>query len=1454
VRAHKFSGPQRIVPAGAENGELAHAFILETQKLEAELDRLRRENLELKSARGSMSSGRSAGSSDNSAGPKQKAPIPQLDFSKLNNQLNTSQTLPKITNGISAHILPGVEGQQQLSVFNCNLSPVVLNGGYLWKIPSSGNKPKRRWFQLKPCISASGSHQTVAVCSGKDCVHWPLTLVWREQGKHTSTSQESKRSLLLADVQEVRRGHSTQTFHNMIADYGALDVPLVEVCLSLCFGRHHSLDLAAENEEEAELWFHGILALVQALQSVGKQQKSHREPPSPSQKVSTTVSPVTSHDSGSANGSEFGFLTNRSTDLAPITYRASESHKWRYEVFNAVKENSVEAVARLFDQGCPVDIMEKGTGDTPMLAAARLGYIDIVHCCLERGARNDPHPSFGLTALQAAVNAGKADVVQLILEVAAPSKADQVIVNHEDPNKEAPLHVSCRYGNTEIVELLLMHGANLSLVDGNGWTCLHSVCKGGHAETLAFLLDAGADVFLEEKDSGWNRPLHIAAENGKYNCVKLLLETAASVRPPNSAGLTPFQLAQAKGHYKVTKLLQEYDPRAMQPEGPPVPVQKLLRGEDPGSPNYNSMSTGAFFQDTSDSLPRPRTSSTNSNFAEGYSVVHRASATNSDGTGTSKPGTGRLFSLSTVRHESGLFQGLDVVSLEQAPGTLTDQTPYSYQGKAGIQLPLWQNQTTAAEGGLPQGLNTARDALRAMHYRTNTQPAVETSQTYDGLDSTNYQAPPAEIDEAQYYNYEGTEAESQAYWQAEEFYVNEKHWQMYYTAEGYPYYIDVETGISQWEDPRQHSHQEHSGDPVLAGPADCSETSTSEKSSVWGDPVAEPSRATGISRGRLLMKNQKAKGMENSGSRTPKDQRSVSPKRCPPSSQETNMSLADVDSRADQFESPRSQATPGKEAVSNGRPSLTSEPVGFSVEASSPMPKRSESFILRDSPITTMKDLDYAESSKEEAPPMKNRSESFILRNSPIVTVKDLEYAQRSTFQEDTENSPMNNHRSTSFILKNSPITTVKALNYSESPATSSEEAADSPVKSAQSKSSPGKHDSPKHQLESNSSKQGRQAKKQCAESPKKKSSPQQLPSLSRTGKPTSTNTLHELGSSTESLYYEASGPTRHLGLQLSDERIKQIEIGLQRLKCKFATWMDLCTAVVEQNERLLGFEELRALGPITPSTEELKHAANFKNQDLTDVVEAEAFIVSAAQYPRFPRKVDAFMFRAGYLLHVEALNNKLDSIESACTQIKTDTKISQILKTACESNNKELNTMNFARLEKLDQLEKLSASGEILGSVLAGVQPDVKAAFFSLPEDFSKINAAANIKTQEVFSEVNSTFEHLQKMKRELQRETKDLREEAKTGFSESMRSSREKFRTKMASFIEKAEIDGGNLCLRSNKIAAEIEDTGYVNKTNLNESRDSVFIIFSKFVLAIESLRTVEKSSSAGNVGLFS
>ena len=67
------------------------------------------------------------------------------------------------------------------------------------------------------------------------------------------------------------------------------------------------------------------------------------------------------------------------------------------------------------------------------------------------GAKNDPHPHFGQTALQAAVSAGHASCVQCILEAAAPSGSDSVIANHEDPNGEAPIHVAARCGNEEIL-------------------------------------------------------------------------------------------------------------------------------------------------------------------------------------------------------------------------------------------------------------------------------------------------------------------------------------------------------------------------------------------------------------------------------------------------------------------------------------------------------------------------------------------------------------------------------------------------------------------------------------------------------------------------------------------------------------------------------------------------------------------------------------------------------------------------------------------------------------------------------------------------------------------------------------------------------------------------------------------------------------------------------------------
>ena len=68
--------------------------------------------------------------------------------------------------------------------------------------------------------------------------------------------------------------------------------------------------------------------------------------------------------------------------------------------------------------------MDDQTGDTGLLLACRLGLAKVVDVCLRAGARNDPHPAFGQTALQAAVAGGHAECVKRILDEAALSQAD----------------------------------------------------------------------------------------------------------------------------------------------------------------------------------------------------------------------------------------------------------------------------------------------------------------------------------------------------------------------------------------------------------------------------------------------------------------------------------------------------------------------------------------------------------------------------------------------------------------------------------------------------------------------------------------------------------------------------------------------------------------------------------------------------------------------------------------------------------------------------------------------------------------------------------------------------------------------------------------------------------------------------------------------------------------------
>lgn len=492
--------------------------------------------------------------------------------------------------------------------FDLSLPRVLVEGGFLWKIPChNAGTPKRRWFQIKPAegllTTASGRlvvrpNSTGDIGAGSAMVGgrkvgsavsrrsedgggrndsaqalpvlrvraaWPLALIWVDPERDLRRSPP--REMSIEEVMDLARGHKTPAFWQQAAHRGIHTLPDPKLCFSL-IGRERTLDLAAESLLETKEW---VLALARvalmvdrgglaaangfpALHSPRPQLESASTPTCPEfEKKSLDAKFEDNNDDGEKISrarvqrrlsEEAGKTLCEERDLCTRpaakfiqgkagvlgeggAWSVDTVHAWRRQLFPAVTRGDVAGVLALFDEGCPVDLVHAETGDTPMLLACRLGDIGIVTECLRRGSRNDPHPDFGQTALQAAVAAGREACTRLLLETAAPSRSDVVVSNHKDPNKDTPLHVACRRGYSGIVEALLHHGADLRVVDRKGNTPLHGAAGCGHAAVLASLLDAGGDSVLEEKNARGERAMHTAAASGHIACVELLLGTAA---------------------------------------------------------------------------------------------------------------------------------------------------------------------------------------------------------------------------------------------------------------------------------------------------------------------------------------------------------------------------------------------------------------------------------------------------------------------------------------------------------------------------------------------------------------------------------------------------------------------------------------------------------------------------------------------------------------------------------------------------------------------------------------------------------------------------------------------------------------------------------------------------------------------------------------------------------------
>ncbi|PIO23062.1 hypothetical protein AB205_0145450 [Aquarana catesbeiana] len=119
-------------------------------------------------------------------------------------------------------------------------------------------------------------------------------------------------------------------------------------------------------------------------------------------------------------------------------------------------------------------------------------------------------------------------------------------LNQGDDHGFSPLHWACREGRSNIVDMLIMRGARINVMNRGDDTPLHLAASHGHRDIVQKLIQQKADVNAVNEHG--NSPLHYACFWGQDEVAEDLVNNNSLIYICNKYGETP--LDKAKPHLK----------------------------------------------------------------------------------------------------------------------------------------------------------------------------------------------------------------------------------------------------------------------------------------------------------------------------------------------------------------------------------------------------------------------------------------------------------------------------------------------------------------------------------------------------------------------------------------------------------------------------------------------------------------------------------------------------------------------------------------------------------------------------------------------------------------------------------------------------------------------------------------------------------------------------------------
>uniref|UniRef100_A0A7S0WJH8 Uncharacterized protein n=1 Tax=Pyramimonas obovata TaxID=1411642 RepID=A0A7S0WJH8_9CHLO len=244
-------------------------------------------------------------------------------------------------------------------------------------------------------------------------------------------------------------------------------------------------------------------------------------------------------------------------------------------------EKTVRAV--LEDGRVAVDQKREDDDCTGLVSAVYYGHPDIVCTLLEFGARVDLRVGpDGPTPLHLAAERGELEMVRSLLEAKPPAEVDAVDAVGD---KDTPLMRAAGNGHTEVVELMVQHGAAVDLEDWEGSTALIKAALSGSAANVRLLLEWGAKVDHCTSDRSTALMRAVERAEADMEVVVELIKARADVNRQNHEGISALMLAAMHGEPTIAEALLRRGAEVNQ-ETPETGWTALLLAAESAEPQY----------------------------------------------------------------------------------------------------------------------------------------------------------------------------------------------------------------------------------------------------------------------------------------------------------------------------------------------------------------------------------------------------------------------------------------------------------------------------------------------------------------------------------------------------------------------------------------------------------------------------------------------------------------------------------------------------------------------------------------------------------------------------------------------------------------------------------------------------------------------------------------------------